>query len=246
MDWLSASIGATIVVSGAPLLLGEVFARAGGGWPEGGQRSRRALWAATGAVWLAFGLWFLLDRPAVAAGERPFAVAIANLLAFAFLFFAFAARAFSLDHRQREGATPAESPPVSSAPADHLAPSELRAARTFVSFALLLGAALLFTSDNDIGYRLKGALMQGAGAAFFLLVLHRMRQPASDPSRPLAIGTLLSALGYFTVFLTAAVLTLTLDWETRSHRWLGVGSQLASGVLGLIACARFLRADLSR
>ena len=38
-------------------------------------------------------------------------------------------------------------------------------------------------------------------------------------------------------------LTLTLDWNISSHQWLGVGSQLAAGVVGLIGCAKWMATE---
>ena len=41
----------------------------------------------------------------------------------------------------------------------------------------------------------------------------------------------------------AAVLMLTLDFNISSHRWLGVGTHLAVGALGVIGCAKWMATE---
>jgi hypothetical protein len=103
-------------------------------------------------------------------------------------------------------------------------------ARVFVVVSLILVLAVLLISKNSVGHRVKGMAFIVAGVVFFFLFL-RARLP------------LISAIGYFCAFEALAVPTLTLNWNVTSHQWLGVGSQIAAGTIGLIGCAKLMATE---
>jgi hypothetical protein len=242
VEWFPFSIVATVVVSGGALIVGEALAR---GAKRADDAVRAALrpqlgrlrWA-TALVLCAFAVWFLVDHPAIAAGRRPFHVAIANLVAFGLLFATCVGPLMrTLEQGQPVAARGAPVRPrhtiIRHAPA-----GTLLASHTFVAILLSLALASWWDSTNDAGYRLKGLLLIVVGAAFYLLGLQRpIRPPAMAPH---ASRALLVALAYFVVAEAAAILTLTLDFANGAERALGVGAQLTAGVVGLIACARMI------
>ena len=266
MNWLAASILATLIASGGQLLMAEVFTRAirrHGDYLYDTQvhKYRRQLWLATVIVWAVFALWFWLDFMAIAAGRRSFAVTIANCLSFIVLFFSFTVRimaSFRPDRSESHLLAKTAYPTSSQKPlVEYLSPIGLRATYVFVAVSLLFGLTALLTSKNDIGYRIKGMLLFFAGAAFFYLWLRRLHQPSSNrvdffgeqpaitgdrysgPHRR-ALQSFVTAVLFFCVFELASILTLTLDWHNPWQSWLGVGSQLAASILGFIGCAKIL------
>jgi hypothetical protein len=225
----------TIFVSSMPLIFVGVFTRARRSLRDVEfYRHYRRLWIATGVVWAAFAIWFWLDSQEIAAFRRPFVVAGANVLAFVALFFGFAARiAWPTQLRgiePRSNETEARRTPIKETSTESPSRAALLIAGVFVAISLILVMAVLLTSKNSAGHRVKGIAMIIIGVIFFFLFL-RMRRP------------LLTAIGYYCAFEVSAVLTLTLDWNVSSHQWLGAGSQLAAGLLGLIGCAKWMAAE---
>jgi hypothetical protein len=225
----------TIFVSSMPLIFVEALTRARRS-PRDAEfhRHYRRLWIATGIVWAAFAIWFWLDSQEIAAFRRPFVVAGANVLAFVALFFGFAARiAWPSQPRgiePRSDETEARRTLIQETLTESPSRAALLIARVFVAISLILVMAVLLTSKNSAGHRVKGIVMIIIGVIFFFLFL-RMRRPA------------LTAIGYYCAFAVSAVLTLTLDWNVSSHQWLGAGSQLAAGLLGLIGCAKWMATE---
>src|SRR5262245_46233037 len=167
MNWLLASIIASAVAAGMPLLLTEVvlhYRYQAGPELASFAHKRRLLRLATCAVWAAIALWFTLDIANVAAGRRSFVIAGVNVVAFATLFFAFAARI--LWPAEPNVAPPATRPAVTAAM--HFTRRDLVAASIFV--AAVLGAALItfVSSDNDAGYRAKGVVLVIGGLGLLL------------------------------------------------------------------------------
>ena len=117
----------------------------------------------------------------------------------------------------------------------------LVAAELSVAVSVLLVLAVLSTSTNSAGYRLKGTLLLAAGAVLFLLSVARIRgwTAARDPRHA---RILLGGLIYFAVFAAAAVLTLTLDFRDPVERATGIGTQLIAAAVGIYGCIRYLRA----
>lgn len=235
MEIFMVSALSTVFVGSMPLVFVEVFTRARRSLRDAEfYRHYRRLWLATGVVWAAFAIWFWLDSHEIAAFRRPFVVAGANVLAFVVLFFGFAARIAwpSQPHgvEPRSNETEARRTPIQETSIESPSRAALLIARVFIAVSLILVVAVLMTSKNSVGHRVKGMLVIIIGVVFFFLFL-RMRRP------------LLTAIGYFCAFGVSAILTLTLDWNVSSHQWLGVGSQLAAGVLGLIACAKCMAFD---
>src|SRR5215510_366975 len=235
MEIFMISAVATIFSSSMPLLFVEVFTRARRS-PRDAEFNRhyRRLWLATGVVWAAFGLWFWLDSEAIEAFRRPFVVTGANVLVFVVLLFGFAAKIAWPSQPSglgsRSNGTEAHRTPIQEPSIKRPSQAALLIARVFVAFSLTLVLAVLLTSKNSVGHRVKGTALIIIGAVFFFLFM-RMRQP------------LLTPICYFCAFEVSAVLTLTLDWNISSHQWLGVGSQLAAGVLGLIGCAKWMATE---
>ena len=235
MEFFMISAVATIFSSTMPLLFVEVFTRARRS-PRDAEFNRhyRRLWLATGVVWAAFALWFWLDSQAIAAFRRPFVVTGANVLAFVVLFFGFAAKIAWPSQpsglEPRSNGTEAHRTLIQEPSIEQPSQAALLIARVFVAFSLTLVLAVLLTSKNSVGHRVKGMALIIIGVVFFFLFM-RMRQP------------LLTTICYFCAFEVSAVLTLTLDWNISSHQWLGVGSQLAAGVLGLIGCAKWMATE---
>jgi hypothetical protein len=235
MEFFMVSAFATIFCSGGPLLFVEVFTRSRRSARDAEfHRNYRRLWLATGVVLAAFALWFWLDSQAIAAFRRPFVVAGANVFAFVVLFFGFAVR-IAWPSRQdglepRSNETEAHRTPTQEPPIEHPSRAAWLIARIFVTVSLILVLAILMTSKNSAGHRIKGLGLIIIGVVFFFLFL-RMRQP------------LLTAIGYYGAFEVSAILTLTLDWDIPWSRWVGVGSQLTVGALGLIGCAKWLATE---
>jgi hypothetical protein len=229
------SVVTTIFSSSMPLLFVEVFTRARRG-PRDAEFNRhyRRLWLATVVVCAAFGVWFWLDSQAIAAFRRPFVVAGANVLAFLVLFFGFAAKIAWPSQpsglEPRSNGTETHRTLIREPSIEQPSQAALLIARVFVAVSLTLVLAVLLTSKNSVGHRVKGMALIIIGVVFFFLFL-RVRRP------------LITAVGYFCAFEVSAVLTLTLDWNISSHQWLGVGSQLAAGVLGLIGCAKWMATE---
>lgn len=252
MEWFTVSVITTIVISGAPLFFAEVWARFV--YDAELRRYHRQLRFATVAVWAAFALWFWLDYRAVAAGQRPFAVAVVNILAFIILFLALAVRVLSLSRRHyaklhSDGQT-TDYLPVRKPLVEYLSSKTLLAVYVFVAISLISVLAVWLTSTNSIGYRAKGMLLFIAGAAFFYLSLYRWQLTETnqtEDARSDSIAahrrtskSLLVALAYYCAFEVSAILTLTLNWNIPTQYWVGVSSQLAVGVLGLFGCAKML------
>jgi hypothetical protein len=131
--------------------------------------------------------------------------------------------------------------------------TQQRATITYVLTVTAIVFIALLISPNGFGYRAKGALLLFAGPAYLVLELQHWREswrgrqsmPAGESHAvvsPVSVGwrRVGTALAYFTTFELAAILTLTLDWTARTGRWVGVGSQLLVGVVGLVALARLL------
>jgi hypothetical protein len=193
-------------------------------------RARRRLVIVTFGAWAIFAIWFWLDVAAIAQGRRSFPITLANLAAFAILFVAGTGPVLGAASQLPAASAPGR---VIRGPA---VPSNARAlAYAFVGATLSLAIGTLTASSNDIGYRLKGALLIAGGATFFVLELR------GRGARLLDARTLAIALVYFCCFQAAAVLILTLDWSVATHRWIGGAAQLAAGILGFIGCARLLR-----
>jgi hypothetical protein len=235
MEIVILSASATIFSSSMPLLFVEVFTRARRS-PRDAEFNRhyRRLWLAMGIIWTASALWFWLDSQAIAAFRRPFVVTGVNVLIFVVLFFGFAVKIAwppqpsGLEPRPDE--TEAHRTLIQKPSIEQPSRAALLIARVFVALSLILALAVLLTSKNSVGHRVKGMAFIIIGVVFFYLFL-RARLP------------LLTAIGYFCAFEVSAVLTLTLDWNVSSHQWLGVGSQLAAGVLGLIGCAKLMSTE---
>ena len=235
MEIVIFSASAMIFTSSMPLLFVEVFTRARLS-PRDAEFDRhyRRLWLAMGIIWAASALWIWLDSQAIAAFRRPFVVTGANVLIFVVLFFGFAAKIAwppqpsGLEPRPDE--TEAQRTLIQEQSIEQPSRAALLIARVFVALSLILALAVLLTSKNSVGHRVKGMAFIIIGVVFFYLFL-RARLP------------LLTAIGYFCSFEVSAVLTLTLDWNVSSHQWLGVGSQLAAGVLGLIDCAKLMSTE---
>src|SRR5262245_32696060 len=235
MEFFIISAITTIFCSSMPLLFVEVFTRARGGLRDTEfNRQYRRLWLATGVVLMAFILWFCLDGRAIAAFHRPFVVAGANVMAFVVLFFGFAAKIAW--PTQPRGIEPRSNEPeahrtlIREPSIEHPSRAALLIARVFVAVSLIFVLAILLTSKNSVGHRIKGIASIIIGVVFFFLFL-RMRQP------------LLTAIGYFCAFEAFAALILTLDWNVSSHQWLGVGSHLAAGAMGIIDCAKWMATE---
>jgi len=235
MEFFTISAISTIFVSIGPLIFVEVFTRARGGLRDAEfNRQYRRLWLATSVVWAAFALWFWLDSRAIAAFQRPFVVAGANVLTFVVLFFGFAAKiAWPTQSRgiePRSNETEAHRTLIQESSVERPSQAALLIARVFVAVSLISVLAILLISKNSVGHRVKGMALIIIGVIFFFLFL-RVRRP------------LLTAIGYFCAFEAFAVPTLTLNWNVPSHQWLGVGSQLAAGVIGVIGCAKLMATE---
>jgi len=224
-----------ILTSSAPLLFVEVFTPARRS-PRDAEFNRhyRRLWSAMGIIWAASALWFWLDSQAIAAFRRPFVVAGANVLIFVVLFFGFAAKIAwppqpsGLGPRPDE--TEAQQTLIQEPSVEQPSRAALLIARVFVVVCLILVLAVLLTSKNSVGHRVKGTAFIIIGVVFFFMFL-RARLP------------LTTAIGYFCAFEAFAVPTLTLNWNVTSHQWLGAGSQFAAGVVGLIGCAKLMATE---
>ncbi|MGH9766025.1 MAG: hypothetical protein ACREAB_01220 [Blastocatellia bacterium] len=232
MEFFMISAVATIFCNSMPLFFVEVFTRARRSLRDAEfNRHYRRLWLATIAAWTAFAIWFWLDSQAIAAFHRPFVVAGANVLAFAVVFLGFAARIVWPSRQDgvepRSSTALAHQTPTQYPLIEHPSRAALLVAYLFVVVSLILVLTILLTSTNSVGHRIKGMGLMIIGVVFFFLFL-RMRQ------------LLLTAIAYYCAFEASAVLTLTLDFNIPSRRWLGVGSHLAVGALGLIGCARWL------
>ena len=232
MEIFIFSAFAMIFTSSMPLLFVEVFTRARRS-PRDAEFNRhyRRLWLAMGIIWAASALWFWLDSQAIAAFRRPFVVTGANVLIFVVLFFGFAAKIAwppqpsGLEPRPDE--TEAQRMLIQEPAIEQPSRAALLIARVFVMVCLIIVLAVLLTSKNSVGHRVKGMAFIVIGVVFFFLFL-RARLP------------LITAIGYFCAFEAFAVPTLTLNWNVSSHQWLGVGSQFAAGVIGLIGCSKLM------
>jgi hypothetical protein len=273
VDWLIPSIMTTIVASGSPLILAEVFARVVE--PKKDRRPdatsnkyRKRLRFATVAVWMAFALWYWLDFHAVAAGRRPFVIAIAITLSFIVLFLAFTVRVWSSlsqDHVELQSAEDMTYTGSIQKPLiEYISAIRLRLAYVFVVVSMLFVLTIFLMSKNDIGYRVKGMLMLIAGGCFFFLGLRRLHRTTlnkqdslirqqevseitdkdCDEARQKASRSFLTTLLLFCAFESAAILTLTLNWSESIQRLLGIGAQLAVGVLGLVGLAEILAEEM--
>jgi hypothetical protein len=232
MEYFMVSAISAIFAGSMPLLFVEVFTRARRSLRDAEfNRRYSCLWLATGVLWAAFALWFWLDSQAIAAFRRPFVVAGANVLAFFVLFFGFAAKIAWPSQpsglEPRPNGTEEDRTLIQEPSIGRPSQAALLIGRVFVAVSLTLVLAVLLTSKNSVGHRVKGMALIIIGVAFFFLFL-RARQP------------LLTAIWYFCAFEVSAILTLTLDWNIPSHQWLGVGSQLAAGALGLIGVAKWM------
>jgi hypothetical protein len=229
MNWLAASILAAALAGGAPLLLTEAvlyYRRQAGHELVSFARKRRLLRLATCAVWAAIALWFTLDYANVAAGRRSFVISAVNVVAFANLFFTFAAGI--LWPARPNAAVPAATQPAVTASRLQLTRRELVGAGIFVAALLATALVAFVSSGNDAGYRAKSVVLMVGGLGLLLLDLQAQR-----------IG-LVTALLYFSVFQIAAILTLTLDFENDAQRWIGLASHVTAFVVGSFGCARAL------
>jgi len=187
-----------------------------------------------GIIWAVSALWFWLDSQAIAAFRRPFVVTGASVLIFVVLFFGFAAKIAwppqpsGLEPRPDE--TEAQRMLIQEPSIEQPSRAALLIVRVFVMVCLIIVLAVLLTSKNSVGHRVKGMAFIVIGVVFFFLFL-RARLP------------LITAIGYFCAFEAFAVPTLTLNWNVSSHQWLGVGSQFAAGVIGLIGCAKLMATE---
>jgi len=211
VNWMVASILASVAGAGGPLLMVESVRQLAHHNPNL-DRQRRRLWVATLIVFLAQLAWLYGDRAAVGAGHRSLAVATVSAGAFAMLFVFVAYPALQTVHAALAAAPsqPPRSVPIFRARAD-------------VPVVLLFGAALVgaLLSPNDLGYRLKGTGMIAAALTLYFF------------GRPRALRTFLGTV-------VAAAITLFIEWEIPWQRTIGMTSQLAVGVLGFIWCARLL------
>ncbi len=210
MNWMVASILASLAAASAPLLMVEST-------PDVRKIAslasrRRRLWMATLLVIVALMAWLFADRSAVAAGQRSLGVAAAAVGAFTLVFAGFAYPVLQAVHAAR-ATTPR--PPQPWMP--------LFSARTDAPVLLLFAAAIVgvLLSPNDLGYRIKGGGM--VAAALTLYFLDRPRAPWT-----------------FLAFVGAGAITLFAQWEDPWQRTIGVASQLAVAVLGFVRCARLL------
>jgi cell division protein FtsW (lipid II flippase) len=233
MEFFIVSAISTIFFCIGPLILLEAFTRARSSPRDAEfQRHHRRLVLATIAFLVAFVPWYWLDGRAIAAFQRPFVVGSANAIAFVILFLGFAAR-IVLPSRP-DGLEPSSDEAVARRTliqeqgADQPSRAALLFARVFVVVSLVLVLAIILTSGNDTGYRIKAFGLMIIGAAFFFLFQWRFRRQ---------LGT---AIAYYCAFELSAILTLTLDSNNHWSRWFGVGSQLAVFVLGLIGCAKWM------
>ncbi len=235
MEYFMVSAISTIFFSIGPLILVEAFTRARRSPRDAEfQRRHRRLALATITVLAAFVPWYWLDSRAIAAFHRPFWVGLANALAFIFLFLGFAARMVWPSRQDglepHSDATVARRTPTQEPGAEQPSRAALLIARVFVAVSLILVLAILLTSMNSAGHRVKGVGLMMIGVTFFFLFL-RMRQP------------LLTAIVYYCAFEASAVLTLALDVNNPSSRWLIPGSQLVVSALGLIGCAKWMATE---
>ena len=117
----------------------------------------------------------------------------------------------------------------------HLVTAELS-----VAVSTLLVLAVLATSTNAIGHRIKGGVLLAGGVLLFVLAVARIRGWASardaGPAR-----TLLGGLVYFSILAAAAILTLTLDFGSPVQRAAALAAQLAGGAAGILGCIRYFR-----
>jgi hypothetical protein len=269
MEWFPASVISTIFVCSFPLVLAEVFVRtreqSARAQPVSEvQKYRIRLRLVTVIVLMAFAVWYFLDYHAVAAGRRPFVVAIANTLSFFLLFFTFTSRIWSLSWRKHQAlqteVNGSDAEPLQPPLIEYLSPASLRAAYVLVALSLAVVFVIFWLSRNDWGYRTKGMLMLLAGAAFFYLYMARLReaganQPAarrekqesaddrSSEARQAAARTFRSALVLFGALELGAVMTLTLNWSSPVQRMLGLVSQLSVSILGIVSLAKLFATE---
>jgi hypothetical protein len=113
-----------------------------------------------------------------------------------------------------------------------------------VAVSCLIVLAVLAHSTNSPGHRVKALLLLAAGGVFFVLALLRLRAASGpDATDATPARTLFNGLVYFGAFAVAAVLTLTLDFALPVQRWVGVGSQVVAGVVGLVGCIQYIKAS---
>lgn len=214
MNWMVASVLASIAGASAPLLMVESI-------PDVRRMAslasrRRQLWVATLLVIVVLMVWLFADRTAVAAGQRSLRVTAAAAGAFTLLFAVFAYPVLQAVQVARAN-TPRPLPrwvPLFRMRTD---------APVIMLFAAALVGALL--SPNDLAYRIKGGGMVAAA-----LTLYFLGQPRAPRT--------------FLAFVGAAAITLFAHWEDPWQRTIGVASQLAVAAIGFVWCALLLtRAD---
>ncbi len=233
MEYFMISATSTIFFCSGPLILVEGVTRARRSSRDAEfHRHYRRLLLATIAILAAFSLWYWLDGRAIAAFQRPFAVGFANAIAFVTLFLGFAARMVWPSQpsclESRFNVTVARRISIQESRIERPPRAAALISSVFVVVSLVLVLTILLNSANSAGHRIKGLGLMIIGGAFFFLFLWRVRRQ------------LLTAIAYYCAFELSAILTLTLDFNIQSSRWLGVSSQLAVFVLGLIGCARWM------
>jgi hypothetical protein len=206
MNWMTASILAGVVAASAPLLMVESLPATRS--TAHLATARRRLFIAT-CVAIAVHLgWLYLDRSSVSRGDRSLAVSTYAVIAFAVLFIALAYPILRALPRPAEASVQRIS--VFRAPQD-----------LPVLLVTSAGAAAVFLSPNGLGYRLKGALILGAGLTLYFL------------GRPRAVRT-------FAASAVVAAIAFYVNWSNPWHRTIGVASQVAIGVVGFVWCAHLL------
>jgi hypothetical protein len=169
MNWLLIHTVIAAVACGIPLLVVAVVravARSDADEVAWTASRRRIGWlvGATAVSWIAFGLWLVVDREAVAAGQRGPALAAAELAAFALLFGGLAMPAMS--------ATIRALPPAAERGQDRAATLVPRTLRCYLSWPAMSLPYLLAASA---------------------VVTVAVRVPARDPERPQLMGAVMAA-----------------------------------------------------
>lgn len=107
-----------------------------------------------------------------------------------------------------------------------------------VGSIVVLGVA--FAHDHAaVGHRLKSGVILLGAVILYAAELHALyrRQPIRSVLGP---SSHWRAMVVFLGFLAAALLTLVLDWRIPWQAWIGVATQLAVGIVGVVQCAAII------
>jgi hypothetical protein len=156
MNWMLASIAASLFGAGGPLFMVESIPSVRR-LPDL-ERPRRSLRIATAVALLLVGVWFALDHVAVSAGERSFVVAGVSAALFFILFIALGYPILHRAARALPGHRETPTAPLLGARLD-----------VPVLIMLLASAAAFAVSPNDLGHRTKGVAIVMAGVVLYFL-----------------------------------------------------------------------------